>query len=84
MTSSSPSEFLTFMRHVAVRSPLRPFTIHPRPSIAQSAGCRIAASQARYGSSGVTTHGYGPGKKEHATNKEGLDIQSDAANKAKS
>jgi hypothetical protein len=36
-------------------------------------------------SSGVTTHGYGPGKKEHATDKKDrLDIQSDAAQKAKS
>merc|ERR1712000_86810 len=81
---TTPSQFLTFMRHITVRSTIRPSTIHPRPSIAQSAGCRIAAPQVRYASSGVTTHGYGPGKKEHAVNKEGLDIQSDAAKQARS
>jgi len=90
MTTPSPSEFLTFMRHAAVRSSIRPSTIRQHPSISQS--LRIATARSLHTSPahsyasavgpGVKTDQYG--SKEHATDKkENLNIEFDAVHKAK-
>jgi hypothetical protein len=80
MTTPSPSEFLTFVRHVTVRSSLRQSTIYARPTIVS----RLAVTQKRHATAGVKTDQYEQGKKDHVVDKSGLDVQSDAANKAKS
>ncbi len=54
--------------------------MYARPSVAS----RVAVTQKRYATAGVKTDQYEQGKKDHALDKSGLDVQSDTANKAKS
>jgi len=88
MTTASPSEFLTFMRHIAVRSSIRPQTYHARPRIlipaAQPAVVRSLHTSPKNFSDGKSTDRTQQASKQHATTKEDqLDVQSDSVGSGK-